>query len=106
MGNFLSLDFFHIVKPLMSILPLLPILSIYEKLDCLSSSLFSVTLILDFTGFYLVNESSLVHAEVFMFLPNSLTEIFVIRVEGLEPATSCVRDQDAITVHARHMLEF
>ena len=30
-GNILSLDFFHVVKPLMSILPLLPILSIYEK---------------------------------------------------------------------------
>ena len=30
-GNILSLDFFHIVKPLMPILALLPILSICEK---------------------------------------------------------------------------
>ena len=29
--------FFHIVKPQMSILPLLPILSICEKLDCIKS---------------------------------------------------------------------
>ena len=26
---------------------------------------------------------------------NSVTKIFVIAVKGLEPATSCVRDQDA-----------
>ena len=32
-GNILSLDFFHVVKPLMPILTLLPILSICEKLD-------------------------------------------------------------------------
>ena len=32
-GNILSLEFFHKVKPLMSILPLLPILSICEKPD-------------------------------------------------------------------------
>ena len=32
-GNILSLDFFHIVKPLMPILALLPILSICEKPD-------------------------------------------------------------------------
>ena len=31
-GNILPLDFFHIVKPLMPILPLFPILSICEKL--------------------------------------------------------------------------
>ena len=30
-GNILSLDFFHIVKPLMPILALLPILSICER---------------------------------------------------------------------------
>ena len=30
-GNILSLDFFHVVKPLMPILALLPILSICEK---------------------------------------------------------------------------
>ena len=29
--------------------------------------------------------------------------IFVIRVKGLEPATSCVRDQDTITVQARYV---
>ena len=32
-GNILSLDFFHVVKPLMSILSLLSMLSIYEKLE-------------------------------------------------------------------------
>ena len=32
-GDILSLDCFHVVKPLMSILSLLSILSIYEKLD-------------------------------------------------------------------------
>ena len=26
---------------------------------------------------------------------NSVTKLFVITVKGLEPATSCVRDQDA-----------
>ena len=31
--TFLPLDFFHVVKSLMSILSLLPILSIYKKLD-------------------------------------------------------------------------
>ena len=35
-GNILSLEFFQVVKPLITILPLLPILSIYEKLECLS----------------------------------------------------------------------
>ena len=29
-------------------------------------------------------------------------KIFVIAVKGLEPTTSCVRDQDAITAPARH----
>ena len=28
---------------------------------------------------------------------------FAIKVKGLEPATSCVRDQDATTVPARHV---
>ena len=31
--------------------------------------------------------------------------LFVITVKGLEPATSCVRDQDATTVLARHIWE-
>ena len=31
---------------------------------------------------------------------NSVTKIFVITVKGLEPATSCVADQDAITAPA------
>ena len=30
-------------------------------------------------------------------------KIFVITVEGLEPASSCARDQDAITMTARHV---
>ena len=34
-GNILSLDFFHVVKPLMAILVLLPSLSICEKPKCL-----------------------------------------------------------------------
>ena len=34
---------------------------------------------------------------------NSVTKIFVITVKGLEPATTCVRDQDAATAAARHM---
>ena len=34
---------------------------------------------------------------------NSVTKIFVITVKGLEPATSCVRDQDATSVPVRHM---
>ena len=33
-GNILSLDFFHVVKPPMPILALLPILSICEKPEC------------------------------------------------------------------------
>ena len=37
-----------------------------------------------------------------MFSLNSVTKIFVITVKGLEPATSCVRDQDVITAPARH----
>ena len=32
-GNILSLGFFHVIKPLMPILSLLPILSICEKLE-------------------------------------------------------------------------
>ena len=36
-GNILSLDFFHVVKTLMSVLP---ILSIYEKLDWSMTHLF------------------------------------------------------------------
>ena len=35
----------------------------------------------------------------------SVTETFVITIKGFEPATSCVRDQDATTVPARHMWE-
>ena len=38
-------------------------------------------------------------------LVNSMTKMFVITVKGLKPATSCLRDQDAITAPARHMLE-
>ena len=38
-----------------------------------------------------------------MFSLNSVTKIFVITVKGLELTTSCVRDQDATTVPARHM---
>ena len=34
---------------------------------------------------------------------NSVTKIFVITVKGLEPDTSCVRDQDATTTPVRHM---
>ena len=34
---------------------------------------------------------------------NSVTKIFVIAVKGLEPATSCARDQDATTVPVRHI---
>ena len=36
-GNILSLDFFHIIRPLMPLLALLPILSICEKLVCVIS---------------------------------------------------------------------
>ena len=36
---------------------------------------------------------------------NSVTKIFVITVKALESATSCARDQDAITAPERHMLE-
>ena len=32
-------------------------------------------------------------------------KIFVITVKGLKPVTSCVRDQDATAVPARHMSE-
>ena len=32
---------------------------------------------------------------------SSVTQIFVITVKELEPAASCVRDQDATTVPAR-----
>ena len=34
---------------------------------------------------------------------NSMTQIFAITVKGLEPATSCVRDQHATTAPARHI---
>ena len=34
---------------------------------------------------------------------NSVTKIFVITVKGIEPATSCVRDQDATTAPASKM---
>ena len=34
-----------------------------------------------------------------------MTKIFAITIKWLEPATSCVRDQDATTVSARHMWE-
>ena len=34
---------------------------------------------------------------------NSVTKTFVITVKGLKPATSCVKDQDATTVPARHV---
>ena len=36
---------------------------------------------------------------------NLVTKIFAITVKGLEPATSCVRDQDATIAPARHMWE-
>ena len=36
---------------------------------------------------------------------NSMTKFSVITLKGLEPATSCVRDQDATTAPARHMCE-
>ena len=36
---------------------------------------------------------------------NSVTKIFVITVKGLEPATSCVRDQDATLAPAKHRCE-
>ena len=36
---------------------------------------------------------------------NSVTKIFVITVKRLEPATPCVRNQDATTVPSRHMWE-
>ena len=38
-----------------------------------------------------------------MFSLNSETRIVAIAEQGLEPATSCVRDQDANTVSARHV---
>ena len=40
-----------------------------------------------------------------MFSLNSVTKIFVITVKGLEPAISCVRDQDATTEPARQTWE-
>ena len=36
---------------------------------------------------------------------NSVTKIFVVTVKGFEPATSCVRDDNATTEPARHMWE-
>ena len=41
----------------------------------------------------------------FTFSLSSVTKIFVITANGLKPATSCVRDQDANTAPARHMWE-
>ena len=35
--------------------------------------------------------------------PNSVTKIFVITVKGLEPVTSCVRDQDASNANKTHV---
>ena len=40
---------------------------------------------------------------VSLHLANSVTQIFVITVKGLEPATTYVRDQDTTTAPARHM---
>ena len=37
-----------------------------------------------------------------VYVLNSVTKIFVIAVKGFEPANSCVRDQDATTMPARH----
>ena len=37
--------------------------------------------------------------------PNTVIKIFLITVKGLEPVTSCIRDQDATTWPARHKLE-
>ena len=34
---------------------------------------------------------------------NSVIKIFVVTINGLEPANSCVKDQDATTVPAAHM---
>ena len=34
---------------------------------------------------------------------NSVTKIFVIIVKALEPATSCIRKQDATTAQAIHV---
>ena len=36
---------------------------------------------------------------------NSVTKIFVITVIGIEPATSCVKGQDATTAPPGHMSE-
>ena len=48
-------------------------------------------------------------AKLFEFFLNFFIEfgdkIFVITVKGFEPATTCVRDQDAATVPARQMWE-
>ena len=38
-------------------------------------------------------------------LVNSVTKMFIITVKGLQPAISCVRDQDTSTAPARHMWE-
>ena len=36
---------------------------------------------------------------------NSVAKIFMIKVKGYEPSTSCVRDLGATTAPARHMYE-
>ena len=46
-GNILSLDFFHVVKPLMSILPLLSMLSIYG--NCVFVKTWNVSVSTTFT---------------------------------------------------------
>ena len=52
------------------------------------------------------------HIEINGVFPKRFTECsefsdknIVITVKGLEPATSCVRDQHATTAPARHMLK-
>ena len=51
-------------------------------------------------------KAGLFKVKTFEFSLNVFTEfsdkIFVITGKGLRPATSCVRDQDATTVPARH----
>ena len=51
----------------------------------------------------LFSESLEFFLNVFTEFAEFSDKIFFIELKGFEPATSCVRDQDATTVSARYM---
>ena len=60
---------------------------------------------IDFNSDFVHLFNSLIWNNVSLNSANSVTKIFGITVKGLELAITCVRDQQATTAPARHMLE-